>query len=494
MHRVARSVLTRKSWQASLSILGISLGLSLFSVAYKRALDPLFGSIPTEKYLDRVVHTCTVLGVLFPKPTIGQTLLYLATLVQFASHSTYWVSVFAARYGDPIAGPLAPHTLVLAPIVFLSVSLMMRINVSLATLVANILRLRWAMTTIPQKVFLVMRSDHVFLLLGTLTFAIWTLVNGNAKPTSGMQDGGKILRRLKAYSPLFIPATFLLFPVLRSPVLSANSMFPYHSDKYPLRILSSEESLTGRIVVGELLDVPQDGTSDALHSLRYLRASHSLLGGVWTADRVATIGNAPPQTDGFGTPIGDSIYSAFVLQEAVRLVNSTPQCRDDHCGNALVMWVIGVGAGIVADALARHGVSTTLIEIDPAVYTAARKYFGLKHPGDDKVFLEDARGWLRGYSGNQLAFPTSKFDIVVHDCFSGGGLPKHLFSIEFWDELKTVMTPNGVVAIVRLCILGYSTLLKRICRTELRWRTWVKVVTSCGNYFARSIWTMQSFS
>lgn len=156
------------------------------------------------------------------------------------------------------------------------------------------------------------------------------------KPASGMRNDSWIVILVRQYFPLIIPVVFILFPSLWSPSLSVSQIFPYHSSAYPLRILSSQESLTGVVVVGELLDAPK-GVPDALHSLRYLRVSHSLLGGVWTAGMIDTIGNVPPQTDELGIPIGDSIYSAFVLQEAVRLINSTFRCQDSGCGNALIM-------------------------------------------------------------------------------------------------------------------------------------------------------------
>ena len=121
---------TRALGARLLSVLAVSFGLSLFTIAYKRALDPLFGGTSTEKYLDHVVHACTVLVVVLPKISIGQALLILGLLVQFSPHSTYWVSVHAARYDDPIVGPLVTHVLVLAPVAFFSASLIMRLNVS----------------------------------------------------------------------------------------------------------------------------------------------------------------------------------------------------------------------------------------------------------------------------------------------------------------------------------------------------------------------------
>lgn len=107
----------------------------------------------------------------------------------------------------------------------------------------------------------------------------------------------------------------------------------------------------------------------------------------------------------------------------------------------------GLGAGISASAFHQHNISTTIVEIDPAVYTAARQYFGLPDPGEGNIFLEDARGWV----ARRVRSASSKpFDIVIHDCFSGGGVPKHIFTVEFWDDLKGILSPEGVVGVVSI--------------------------------------------
>lgn len=46
------------------------------------------------------------------------------------------------------------------------------------------------------------------------------------------------------------------------------------------------------------------------------------------------------------------------------------------------------------------------------------------------------------------------YDIVVHDCFSGGAVPKHIFTLEFWDDLKAIMNPEGVLAVVSFFLLA----------------------------------------
>lgn len=107
------------------------------------------------------------------------------------------------------------------------------------------------------------------------------------------------------------------------------------------------------------------------------------------------------------------------------------------------------------------------MEIDPAVYIYAREYFGLPEPTGG-VFLEDARGWvdtraktvqdgkyLEHGNATQVAqgvTSTSKelFDYIIHDCFSGGSVPTLLFSTGFFNSVKTLLKPDGVLAVVRL--------------------------------------------
>jgi hypothetical protein len=114
----------------------------------------------------------------------------------------------------------------------------------------------------------------------------------------------------------------------------------------------------------------------------------------------------------------------------------------------------GLGTGISASAFARHNISTTIVEIDPAVYAAARQYFGLSDPGPGKVFLQDAKAWVTQKRASIVATDTvvkqELYDIVVHDCFSGGAVPKHIYTLEFWQDLKTIMNPEGVLAVVSL--------------------------------------------
>lgn len=79
--------------------------------------------------MNYVVHGSTALGIVLPKLPRSLLLPALATLVQVTSHTSYWVSAFAARNGDPVLGPLVTHAIVLAPIIYLAVSLATSIDV-----------------------------------------------------------------------------------------------------------------------------------------------------------------------------------------------------------------------------------------------------------------------------------------------------------------------------------------------------------------------------
>lgn len=129
-----------------------------------------------------------------------------------------------------------------------------------------------------------------------------------------------------------------LQPHLVNPVLPHPLTEVYTHPSYPLQVLSAEQSVTGLITVGQWLPPPnEDDAGSQLHSARYLRASHSVLGGVWTHNKVQRLDDDKPLEDSYGFPLGDSIYSTFVIQEAARLVDSTKKGKAGKWDNALVM-------------------------------------------------------------------------------------------------------------------------------------------------------------
>jgi len=138
----------------------------------------------------------------------------------------------------------------------------------------------------------------------------------------------------------------------------------------------------------------------------------------------------------------------------------------------------------------RHDIKTTIVEIDPAVYRAARTYFALPDAGRENVFLEDARGWVsKQKTALEKGEKIKQYDIVIHDCFSGGGVPEHIFTAEFWNDLRALMKPEGVIVVVSR-VLHDKLLLLAELYAELRRPSQVRIVTPCHQYFGKELWSM----
>ncbi|EIN10543.1 hypothetical protein PUNSTDRAFT_65035 [Punctularia strigosozonata HHB-11173 SS5] len=423
--------------QFALTTIATLAAASLALRGYRQSLHPLYANVPTELYLPHIVYGSLALSLFAPRYSKRGAVLALGVVLCVLPHLLYRTAVYSSRWHDPVKGPFATHALCVPPLMYLFSAIMVRSSSGLH------------------------RRSLTLLFLGSVALTSWALIPPSVASTGPKRrapdeiEPRTLLHRtigLLLIASAIPRLAWEYKPTLRTP-LEEPYLYPAHDPV--VRILSSTHSVTGQIVVGEAMR-PSDAKlqelgPNYLHSLRYLRADHSILGGVWIGERVATLGDQSAIVrDEDLIPLGDSIYSTFVLQEAARLVNSTEIGQAGAWKNALV---IGLGIGVSASAFQRHGIATTVVEIDPAVYEAARDYFGLVDPGSGNVFLEDARSWVsRTKSKSELedalgAPRGESFDIIVHDCFSGGGVPAHIFTIEFWEDLKAIMNPEGVLAV-----------------------------------------------
>ncbi|KAG6910941.1 hypothetical protein DXG01_005995 [Tephrocybe rancida] len=449
--------------QAISAIVGLA-AISLVLFFYERALIPIYATGPTNHLLDPILGATVLLAAINPVSiSTSWNWLYTSIALAAAPNATYWVSVWTSRKKDPVLGPAITHATVLAPIIFFLTTSVVEAQLTSAQRKMHITRPPLVYRVVAAAVcfavgkgvshrvwakqaFLNQVSESsVFLGLAGFSWCLWIYKHSPA-PTRASKNASLYRGPLKTVAVATSIAVWAAsYRYLASPVLPHPLPEPYTRPNTSITIHSSVQSVTGLIVVGEALASEDDSSDDDMHSVRYLRASHSILGGVWMGSKVMILDKAKPVKDSLGTPLGDSIYSAFVLQEVVRLVNSTTRGEKAHWDNALL---IGLGAGTSATAFIRNQVPTTIIEIDPAVYDAARTYFGLPDPGPGKVFLEDARGWVERARGNiEAGKEETLYDFVVHDCFSGGGVPEHIFTMEFWVDLKTILQPEAVVVI-----------------------------------------------
>lgn len=99
--------------------------------------------------------------------------------------------------------------------------------------------------------------------------------------------------------------------------------------------------------------------------------------------------------------------------------------------------LIGLGSGHLVATLDRYRVKTDAIEIDSAVVDAAKAFFNFKATG--RVIVGDARYQIRKL--------TKTYDFIIHDCFTGGSEPIHLFSQEMMRQLQSRLKPGGILVI-----------------------------------------------
>ncbi|KAF2014645.1 hypothetical protein BU24DRAFT_423551 [Aaosphaeria arxii CBS 175.79] len=185
-------------------------------------------------------------------------------------------------------------------------------------------------------------------------------------------------------------------------------------------ILARQESLTGYVSVLENIDD---------QAFRLMRCDHSLLGGEWLVT---------PFAASKGQRQRESIFSVFVLLEAVRLVkNPRPSVDPPIPDSQKSALVIGLGIGTAPNALISHNINTTIVELDPVVHHYATKYFSLS-PNHTAV-IDDAVTYVRDTS---LSNPGS-YDMIIHDVFTGGAEPVWLFTQEFFQGLSDLLKDDG---------------------------------------------------
>jgi spermidine synthase len=101
--------------------------------------------------------------------------------------------------------------------------------------------------------------------------------------------------------------------------------------------------------------------------------------------------------------------------------------------------VVGLGGGAMPMFLRSTCPDATIdaVEIDPAVISAARRWFG---------FREDAR--LRAWADDGRAFvekSAARYDLVFLDAYGGSDIPRHLATLEFLEAVRERLAPGGVV-------------------------------------------------
>lgn len=104
--------------------------------------------------------------------------------------------------------------------------------------------------------------------------------------------------------------------------------------------------------------------------------------------------------------------------------------------------IAGLGGGTIPLVLSElfPGASIDVIEIDESVARVAEDFFSFKETDLMRVHINDARMFIK-----RAALKEEKYDYIVLDAFSGDYIPEHMLTQEFLEEVKQVLTPDGVV-------------------------------------------------
>src|SRR4051794_18955982 len=102
--------------------------------------------------------------------------------------------------------------------------------------------------------------------------------------------------------------------------------------------------------------------------------------------------------------------------------------------------VLGLGAGSIAVYLHRFVPDAAIdaVELDPGVIEAAKKYFGLRETANFRLIPGDARMFLNRHP--------EPYDLIFVDAFTGSYIPFHLMTKEFYQLVRSRLSPHGVAA------------------------------------------------
>ncbi|KAJ9645708.1 hypothetical protein H2201_003711 [Coniosporium apollinis] len=381
-------------------------------------LSPVYGAIPSYLYHQKAI-TATAFIAFMGRSTLNRYLpknveTYIPVLAFWIPNIQYVLFKFSGQLG-PTYGPVLTEVLTFLPLlglVFYTVSSMLdsldltELNPVIADMlppVGSYFVFSIVEKTVSSSISQWMGSTDLLTRSG-LNFLI----------AAGFAALSPSLLLLLAVPALYHTIAFNphQFPDRTIPTL--NSALQPHN----FTLLARHESLTGYVSVLE---------STSSH-FRVLRCDHSLLGGEWLVT---------PQRQKQGQRVPESIYQVFTMLEGVRLLET----RDDKPDSEKSALVIGLGVGTAPKALVERGINTTVVELDPVVHQYAMSYFGLS--ANHTAAIEDAVPFVERTS----AKTPGAYDMIIHDVFTGGAEPPGLFTIEFLEGLKTLLSEKGAIAI-----------------------------------------------
>lgn len=104
--------------------------------------------------------------------------------------------------------------------------------------------------------------------------------------------------------------------------------------------------------------------------------------------------------------------------------------------------IIGLGGGSLPLTFNDlfPGAQIDTVEIDDAVVRVAKQFFFFDETENMKVYVDDGRPFIK-----RASIRKQKYDYIILDAFSGDYIPEHMMTQEFLEEVKSIMTDDGVL-------------------------------------------------
>ncbi len=101
--------------------------------------------------------------------------------------------------------------------------------------------------------------------------------------------------------------------------------------------------------------------------------------------------------------------------------------------------LVGLGAGSIPKRFTRdYGeVAFDSIEIDPAVVDVAKRFFEVREDARHRIAIQDGRVFIRRSE--------ARYDLIVLDAYFAEGIPFHLATREFLEQVRDRLAPGGIV-------------------------------------------------
>lgn len=147
----------------------------------------------------------------------------------------------------------------------------------------------------------------------------------------------------------------------------------------------------------------------------------------------------------FAVKRGDRNQTCMELSDPKRMV--FPYVRMSMAGLLVTpepasVLIIGLGGGTLPIAFSELFPEATIdvVEIDEAVVRVAKQYFFFEETPNMKVAVADGRVFVK-----RAILAKKKYDYVILDAFTGDYIPEHLMTLEFLNEVKSILSDDGVL-------------------------------------------------